>query len=260
MTGPGEDAVLQAAFHDSADRRRFFNRRDNPFIAARETALAVRIVQAVQSPVARALDIGCGEGANLAFLHDTAPTVQWFGADFSAAKIAFAASVSGDRFGLACANALALPFADASFDLVVCRDLLHHVNWDRAGVLAEAARVTRPGGTIVVIESDGRRFLGRLFQLLIPAERGGRASVPDSLLQLAAPFGPARLERVEASFLTRALAYFIGWPAGRWTRKAAAGLYRSTEMWATVVARFVPRSRWIYMMMVIQPGLSAKQG
>jgi SAM-dependent methyltransferase len=44
-----------------------------------------------------------------------------------------------------------LPFADASFDMVVTRFSAHHWN-DVAGALAEAWRVLRPNGTLLVID------------------------------------------------------------------------------------------------------------
>ncbi len=46
-------------------------------------------------------------------------------------------------------DALALPFADASFDSVLCNEVLEHVT-DPARLFAEAARVLKPGGTLVL--------------------------------------------------------------------------------------------------------------
>jgi SAM-dependent methyltransferase len=48
-----------------------------------------------------------------------------------------------------CGDASRLPFADRSFDVVVASEVLEHVR-DDAEVLAELARVLRPGGTFVV--------------------------------------------------------------------------------------------------------------
>jgi ubiquinone/menaquinone biosynthesis C-methylase UbiE len=45
----------------------------------------------------------------------------------------------------------ALPFADAEFDLVGSLNTLHHVSRPELAV-AELARVTRPGGTLVVVD------------------------------------------------------------------------------------------------------------
>jgi ubiquinone/menaquinone biosynthesis C-methylase UbiE len=46
-------------------------------------------------------------------------------------------------------NAAALPFVDASFDLVMCRTALHHMG-DPIASIAEMARVCKPGGRVVV--------------------------------------------------------------------------------------------------------------
>ncbi len=51
------------------------------------------------------------------------------------------------------ADVHALPFADASFDLVTCQTLLIHVR-DVLGVLSEARRVLRPGGKLLVCEPN----------------------------------------------------------------------------------------------------------
>lgn len=48
-----------------------------------------------------------------------------------------------------------LPFADRSFDKVILAEVLEHLNDDRAG-LAEAVRVTRPGGLILISVPNAR--------------------------------------------------------------------------------------------------------
>lgn len=78
-------------------------------------------------------------------------------------------------------DATELPFADASFDVVVCFTMLHHVPsaalQDR--VLQEAARVLRAGGTFAGTDSRwGPLFalahLGDTLQLVDPRELPGR--------------------------------------------------------------------------------------
>ncbi|MFB6166593.1 MAG: class I SAM-dependent methyltransferase [Haloarculaceae archaeon] len=58
------------------------------------------------------------------------------------------------------ADAAALPFDDASVDAVLVLDALHHLP-DQAGALAEAARVLRPGGVLVVLEYDPTTLPGK---------------------------------------------------------------------------------------------------
>ena len=52
-----------------------------------------------------------------------------------------------------------LPFADASFDLTYCVATLHHA-LDLRRMVAELARVTRPGGVVAAL-NEGTRSLGR---------------------------------------------------------------------------------------------------
>jgi SAM-dependent methyltransferase len=55
---------------------------------------------------------------------------------------------------VAVADAEALPFADAAFDLVTCRIAAHHFP-DPARFVAEARRVLEPGGTFALVDNIG---------------------------------------------------------------------------------------------------------
>ena len=89
----------------------------------------------------RILEVGCGAGDFAALL--TAPEVICV--DISPAAVAAARSR-----GLVThvADAQELPFADASFDVVVANWMLYHVP-DRGRAIAEMARVLKPGGRFV---------------------------------------------------------------------------------------------------------------
>ncbi|GEM_PF-152627 len=50
-----------------------------------------------------------------------------------------------------CADALRLPFADRSFDVVIASELLCHLD-DAAGFFSEAKRTLRPGGRLVIAD------------------------------------------------------------------------------------------------------------
>jgi SAM-dependent methyltransferase len=74
----------------------------------------------------------------------------------------------------------ALPFEEATFDVVILRDLLPALSPDgRAGTLAEVMRVLRPGGRVVVIDTTSAGllggFLGRETGRRFYAEEGGAA-------------------------------------------------------------------------------------
>jgi SAM-dependent methyltransferase len=101
-------------------------------------------LELVPPPSGRTLDVGCGEGRltrDLAWLgHDVV------GVDASPTLLA-AAREAAPGMELHLADAAALPFADASFDLVVAFMSLQDVD-DLGGALREAARVLEPDGRL----------------------------------------------------------------------------------------------------------------
>ena len=98
------------------------------------------------------LDVGCGTGEITARLTKLFPRASFTGIDLEQSHLARAAEkVPQARFQVG--DALAIPFDDASFDLVVCRHLVQAVP-DPARVLSEIKRVLKPGGRLHVIAED----------------------------------------------------------------------------------------------------------
>jgi SAM-dependent methyltransferase len=92
-------------------------------------------------PGRRIADVGCGTGRLLGIL--TSRGASAVGIDTDPAMLTFAAA----RGPVARADAHRLPFADASVDAAVTLATLEFTA-DPAQVLAEMARVTRPGGRL----------------------------------------------------------------------------------------------------------------
>jgi ubiquinone/menaquinone biosynthesis C-methylase UbiE len=105
------------------------------------------------------LDVGCGTGRLLAFLHDAWPGLRLAGLDLSPPYLAEARRLIGRtaRVKLSEGAAEKLPFDDASLDFVVSSFLMHELPDDiRGKVLSEMARVVKPGGLVVIVDSIQR--------------------------------------------------------------------------------------------------------
>jgi SAM-dependent methyltransferase len=92
------------------------------------------------APGRRLLDVGGGTGNYALALRDEGWDVVV--SDRSPEMLARAAAKGLEAVA---ADSQALPFADASFDALICVSMLHHVD-DRPRALAEQRRVLRPGG------------------------------------------------------------------------------------------------------------------
>lgn len=128
----------------------------SPQVAAQRRRF--REVLAAQ-PGESGVDVGCGL-AHLAIelAQEVGPAGRIVGFDNSdtmvaAAKERIAAAGLGDRIAVSQCDATALDLADASADFVAVAQVYSYVP-EVARAIAEAARVLRPGGRLVVLETD----------------------------------------------------------------------------------------------------------
>lgn len=105
----------------------------------------------------RVLDLGCGEGRHVINVY-LQGNVTAIGVDLSAKDIhtatqrfkPFAQEGNPDKqFFLHIADARQLPFADHSFDKVICSEVLEHIA-DYRAVLREIQRVLKPQGLLAI--------------------------------------------------------------------------------------------------------------
>ena len=130
---------------------------------------------------ARVLEVGCGRGVGLEILERRFPRRAKVGFDLDPSMVELAhARVSTGRVNgtVSVADAEAMPYASASFDLVAEFGILHHVpGWRDA--ISEIGRVLKPGGRFVFEDLTSRfsehrvvsRFLEHPTGLSIHADR-----------------------------------------------------------------------------------------
>jgi arsenite methyltransferase len=112
----------------------------------------------------RVLDAGCGRGAVLTMVGQQVPKGSAVGLDIwtrdqsgngiGAAERNLTAEGLRETCDLVTGDMRAMPFADASFDLVVSSLAIHNIS-DRAGrrqAVAEIARVLKPGGRVAIAD------------------------------------------------------------------------------------------------------------
>ena len=132
-----------------------FRAKDPTFAAYREAYMKLLDLPRT----AAVLDLGCGTGVvtrAIAARDGFAGTVT--GVDQSPEFIAAAERLAadagvGDRIEFVVGDAHALDLPAASFDAAVAHTLVSHVR-DPLAVLAEAARVVRPGGSVAIFDGD----------------------------------------------------------------------------------------------------------
>lgn len=168
-------------------------------------------------PGERILDAGCGSGVLLERIADAVPAVSVTGVDLSRAMLAQAATRGPAHANLEQADVRCLPFTAAAFDAVVLASVLHYVA-DAGAALAEAGRVLRPGGRLVVTDWCGDAWTMRVLARLLQRRRWARVHLrrPRELFALLeiAGFRGARGERYGAGFPWRLITVAAAKPAG----------------------------------------------
>ena len=134
--------------------------------------------------VPRILDAGCGTGEITTRLAELFPKANVLGIDIIDNHLELARQRSGplaSRVSFAHQSIYELPADPASYDLVVCRHVLHSIPHP-AAVIGELARVTRPGGYLHLIPEDYG---------MLHFQRGSRLDPSDFWHTAPAQFGAA---------------------------------------------------------------------
>jgi ubiquinone/menaquinone biosynthesis C-methylase UbiE len=184
------------------DIPQYYDRGLGPIIFTEYAADIARRV-AAGSP-ARVLETAAGTGIVTRKLRDALPgDAQLTATDFNPPMLDIARTKfrRGEQVGFQPADAVALPFADASFDAIVCQFGVMFFP-DKAKSFSEACRVLAPGGRYVLSVWDSHRYnpFGRIAHEVagrfFPADPPQFYSVPFSCHQI----DPIKEYLIEAGF------------------------------------------------------------
>src|SRR5580692_12433731 len=129
----------------------FYERPDVPLRsgldrARRQAQMLAGMLRDVTGP-AVIIDLGCGDGSALAIAAERNPAHRFVGIDWSgdALRQARTLGLTVLRAGVAAD----LPVADGTADVVIMSELIEHLV-DPDGAVAEARRMLRPGGSLLL--------------------------------------------------------------------------------------------------------------
>lgn len=205
-------------------------------------AWAQTLVQlAAPSDGERVLDVACGTGVVARYAAPfVGPTGRVVGLDLNPGMLAMARTIL-QREGVALewreGNATALPFPDASFDLVCCQQGLQFFP-DRPAALQEMFRVLVPGGRVAL--GVWRRLEQQPFYVVL-IEALERYVSPESAASLRAAFALANADELRALVAGAGFQEIQIRIRGRMTRYSSLGEYvlgylSGTPMASTIAA------------------------
>jgi ubiquinone/menaquinone biosynthesis C-methylase UbiE len=210
------------------------------FSVATESPNRWMIRQLRPGDAGRVLELGCGPGHFWRDTRDLRPA-RWrvVCSDLSPGMAAEAARALGGEPGLsfAAADAQALPFPDASFDVVLANFMLYHVP-DRPRALAEIRRALRPGGQFAAA-TVGRSHMAGLRELVLrfvadlPPEAVAQSDhflLENAAAQLEPFFDDVRLERQPNALEVTEAEPLVDYVQSMWSyREALAGREQAFE-------------------------------
>jgi SAM-dependent methyltransferase len=170
----------------------------------------------------RCLDLGSDNGVASLLLRERGGS--WVSGDLTEEAAASIRSLVESDVHLVAADCL--PFPDAAFDRVVVVDMLEHAR-DEAAFARELARVTRPGGLLVVNTPHLKRTALRRVRHALGQtdEKHGHLRpgyTPERLRELLSPAFELTTHRTYSRFFSEAVDTALNWGIERLGKKSSA--------------------------------------
>lgn len=126
----------------------------------------------------KVLDVGCGTGVLLEQLLKVygGSANQFFGLDLSKKMLEIADSRLAEKATLVQGDAETLPFADCTFDTVLCCDSFHHYPNPQQAII-EFCRVIKPNGRLLISDYWKPFPIRQIMNLFLPYSNDGDVKI-----------------------------------------------------------------------------------
>ena len=181
-------------------RARWYDLFSSVISFGRDKAIREKLIElAAPAPGEKVLDVGCGTGTLALALKSRVGAGEVHGIDASPEMIEVAkekATKAGSDIDFRLALIEAIPFPDASFDLVTSSLMLHHLPNDlKVKAFLEIRRVLKPGGRFMAMDFAAHSYspLGHLLSIF-GHSRG--ESMVDKLMPMLRDAGFSAVEAI----------------------------------------------------------------
>lgn len=133
--------------YEKLDAKNYKNKNSSYRIVSKD------ILKRTKLKKGKILDLGCGYGGLIGVLNEFLPNMDYKGIDASQWIIEFGKKLhkKNSNITLIKCNAEKLPFKKNTFDIILCRDVIHHLK-NPIKVLKEMQRVTKKEGLIYIVD------------------------------------------------------------------------------------------------------------
>ena len=153
-----------------------------------------------------ALEVGCGQGTDAILISKYARNLVAIDISFNALRVAKTLSRMNnciEKVSFIVAEAQHLPFRDGVFDIVFCKDLLHHLS-NSVLALSEMKLVTKMAGKVAAIEANACNPQMILIGLIgFSVEKGFFKNTRAKLITIFRKAGFSDVNAEETEFLPR---------------------------------------------------------